>query len=211
MTAITVAVVDDHPIVRDALRAFLSCQEGICVIGEAATAAAAIELVQHASPDVMVLDLDLPNCSGIDALAPLRKLRRRMAVLIFSAYSEEHYGIRLLRQGAGAFLNKSCALDELVTAIRALAAGRRYVTPALAQLLANDIDPDRRVSHPDLTDREWQVLLKLARGLDTGTIAAQISLSSDTVSMYRRRILDKLELASNADIAYYALKHNLLF
>jgi two-component system invasion response regulator UvrY len=211
MTEITVAVVDDHPIVRDALRVFLSCQEGMCVIGEAATAVAAIDLARHASPDVMVLDLDLPNCSGTDALASLLKLRRKMAVLIFTAYSEAHYGIRLLRQGARAYLSKSCALDELVAAIRALAAGRRYVTPALAQLLANDIDPERRVSHADLTDREWQVLLKLARGVETGMIAAQLSLSSDSVSAYRRRILDKLELTSNADIAYYALKHNLLF
>lgn len=182
----------------------------MCVAGEAPDAASALEMVRSQRLDVLMLDLDLPGRSGLDALATLRSKAPDVAVLVFTGYPAERYAVKLLQLGAKAYLQKTCELAELLAAIRSLGAGQRYLTPQISELLALQFDPRARQPHAGLTDRELQVLLKLARGLRTEKIADHLALSVKTVSTYRSRLLSKLELGSNNDLTYYALKHQLL-
>jgi DNA-binding NarL/FixJ family response regulator len=207
---VSVGVVDDHPIVRAGLVDFLSGESGIHVAGQASDAAGALELVRTTPLDVLMLDLDLPGRSGLDILAMLRSKVPDLAVLVFTGYPADRYAVKLLQQGAKAYLQKTCELGELITALRTLAAGRRYLTPAVSDLIAGQFEKHSRPAHADLTDRELQVLLKLARGVRTEKIADHLALSVKTISAYRARLLSKLELGSNNDLTYYALKHQLL-
>lgn len=207
---IDVGIVDDHPIVRSGLREFLGGQPGIQVRTEAANIAEILAHLRVKAPDVLLLDLGLPGRSGLDALALLRAKAPRMAVLVYSGYPEEQYAVELMRQGASAYLHKSCGLEELAVAIRVIASGRRYLTPSVVEQLASAIERPVELPHAQLTDRELQVLLKLARGTRLLEIARQLALSMKTVSFYRTRVLSKLDLASNGDLTYYALKHRLL-
>lgn len=202
---IDVGIVDDHPIVRSGLREFLGTQPGIRIKGVASSIAELLTQLR-----VQGLDLGLPGRSGLDSLAMILSKAPRTAVLIYSGFPEDQYGIELMRQGARAYLHKSCDLEELPLAIRALAAGRRYLTPSLMDRLASQIERPLGEPHGQLTDRELQVLLKLARGVRLTDIAEQLALSIKTVSFYRTRVLSKLDLASNGDLTYYALKHRLL-
>jgi two-component system invasion response regulator UvrY len=207
---LSVGLVDDHPVVRAGLSELLSCEEGIRIAGEAGDAIGALDLVRTKQIDVLVLDLDMPGRSGLDMLSMLRSKAPRAAVLIFTGYPAEQYAVKMLQQGARAYLQKSCELAELPRAIRALGEGRRYLTPAISELLAQQFDVRNQPPHADLTERELQVLLKLARGVRTEKVADQLALSVKTISTYRARLLAKLELNSNNDLTYYALKHQLL-
>lgn len=208
--AVSVGVVDDHPIVRAGLAEFLACEDGIRVAGQAGDAVGALELVRKQRLDVLMLDLDMPGRSGLDMLAMLRSKAPQLAVLIFTGYPAEKYAVKLLQQGAKAYLQKTCDLAELPVAIRTLGDGRRYLTPAISELLAQQFDARNHPPHANLTDRELQVLLKLARGVRTEKIADHLALSVKTISTYRARLLAKLDLDSNNDLTYYALKHQLL-
>jgi len=205
-----VGLVDDHPIVRAGLSELLSGEDGIHIAGEACDATGALELVRTQQLDVLVLDLDMPGRSGLDMLSMLRSKAPRAAILIFTGYPAEQYAVKMLQQGAKAYLEKSCELAELPRAIRALGEGRRYLTPAISELLARQFEAGNQPSSVELTDRELQVLLKLARGVRTEKVADQLALSVKTISAYRARLLAKLELSSNNDLTYYALKHRLL-
>ncbi|MGJ7492908.1 response regulator [Variovorax sp. ZT4R33] len=207
---VSVGVVDDHPIVRAGLADLLSYEDGIHVAGEAGDAVGALDLVRNRRLDVLMLDLDLPGRSGLDMLAMLRSKAPQVAVLVFTGYPAEKYAVKLLQQGAKAYLQKTCDLAELPVAIRTLGAGRRYLTPTVSELLAQQFDARNHPPHAGLTDRELQVLLKLARGVRTEKIADHLALSVKTISTYRARLLAKLDLDSNNDLTYYALKHQLL-
>lgn len=207
---ISVGVVDDHPIVRAGLVELLSGEHDIHVAGAAADAMGALEMLRTERLNVLMLDLDMPGRSGLDVLAMLRSKAPEVAVLVFTGYPAERYAVKLLQQGAKAYLQKTCELDELLTAIRTLATGQRHLTPAISELLASQLDQRVRPPHANLTDRELQVLLKLARGVRVEKIADYLALSVKTVSTYRSRLLFKLELGSNNDLTYYALKHQLL-
>lgn len=208
--AIAVGVVDDHPIVRAGLLDCLSYEDDIVVAGVAADAAGAVELLRTLRLDVLMLDLGMPGRSGLDLLGTLRTQAPDVAVLVFTSYPAERYATKVLHQGARAYLQKTCDLAELPVAIRALAAGHRHLTPAVAELLALQLDPRARRADAGLTDRELQVLLKLAQGVRTEKIADHLAISVKTVSTYRSRLLAKLELGSNNELTYYALKQNLL-
>ena len=207
---ISVGVVDDHPIVRAGIVEFLSCEDDIHVAGEAADSVGAVDMVRTLALDVLILDLDMPGRSGLDVLAMLRSKAPGVAVLVFTGYPAEGYAVKLLQQGAKAYLQKTCDLTELLSAIRTLSTGQRHLTPQISELLALQFDQRSRPPHAGLTDRELQVLLKLARGVRTEKIADHLALSVKTVSTYRSRLLSKLELGSNNDLTYYALKHQLL-
>jgi len=208
---IRVAIVDDHAIVRTGLRQFLGEQENISVTGEAASGHEALALVRNSAIDVLIMDISMPGQSGIDVLASIRAHAPAVAVLILSAYPEAHYATSLLRQGASGYLNKECEPEEIVAAVRALARGKRYITANVAELLADQMqDNDDRPAHEKLSDREFQVFLRLARGESIGDIAETLSLSVKTVSTYRTRTLEKFGLSSNSDLTYYALKHGLI-
>jgi len=208
---IRVGIVDDHAIVRTGLRQYLSEQVDLRVIGEAAGGREALKLVQGGEVDVLLMDLSMPGQSGIDALAAIKARFPDLAVLVLSGFPEAHYATTLLRQGAAGYLNKECDPEEIVRAIRTVALGRRYITPAVGELLADGLGgAGDGPAHDQLSERELQVFLHLAKGETVGQIADSLCISVKTVSTYRTRVLDKLKLQTNSDLTYYAVKHGLI-
>ena len=209
---INIGIVDDHSIVRTGLRQFFSEQVDLRVVGEAASGRDAIDLVRNRPDiDVLVLDLSMPGQSGIDAMRMIRAKAPDIGILVLSGYPEEHYALNVIRQGASGYLNKECDPMEILHAIRTISLGRRYISPQVSQLLAQQLDRKKDLeAHEDLSQREFQVFLKLAKGETSGDIAQSLSLSVKTVSTYRTRVLEKMNLASNSDLTYYAVKHKLI-
>ncbi len=208
---IRIAIVDDHAIVRTGLRQFLSEQVDFQVTGEAANGKDALELARRDDVDVLLLDISMPGQGGVDALAAIKARRPELPVLILSGFPEAHYATTLLRQGASGYLNKECDPDEIASAIRTVARGRRYITPAVAELLADGVaGAVDKLPHEALSERELQVFLRLAKGETVGHIAESMFLSAKTVSTYRARVLEKLKLETNSDLTYYALKNGLI-
>jgi DNA-binding NarL/FixJ family response regulator len=208
---VKVGIVDDHSIVRSGLRQFLSEMVDLRVVGEAASGREAIDLVRTTEMDVIIMDLSMPGQSGIDALAMIRAKAPDVGILILSGYPEEQYAVNLIRQGASGYLNKECEPMEIVNAIRTIALGRRYISPSVAELIAQQLNrKEGSAAHDLLSEREFQVFLKLAKGETAGDIAEALSLSVKTVSTYRTRLMEKMGLASNSDLTYYALKNKLI-
>jgi two-component system invasion response regulator UvrY len=208
---IKIAIVDDHALVRAGLRQYLSEQVDLQVIAEAANGRDALDIVRKGLVDVLVMDLSMPEQSGVDALAAIRARAPELPVLILSGFPETHYATTLLRQGASGYLNKECEPEEIVTAIRTVARGRKYITPAVAELLADNLGGNAdKPLHEQLSEREFQVFLRLAKGETIGHMADSLSLSVKTVSTYRTRVMEKMKLESNSDLTYYALKNGLI-
>jgi DNA-binding NarL/FixJ family response regulator len=208
---VKVAIVDDHAIVRAGLKQFLSEMVDLRIVGEAASGREAIDLVRNTEIDVLIMDLSMPGQSGIDALAMIRAKAPDVGILILSGYPEEQYAVNLIRQGASGYLNKECEPMEIVNAIRTIALGRRYISPSVAELIAQQLNrKEGTAAHDLLSEREFQVFLKLAKGETAGEIAQALSLSVKTVSTYRTRLMEKMGLQSNSDLTYYALKNKLI-
>jgi two-component system invasion response regulator UvrY len=208
---IRVAIVDDHAIVRTGLRQFLSEQTDLRVTGEASNGREALDIVRQGEVDVILMDLSMPDHGGVDALAAIKAREPDLPVLILSGFPEAHYATTLLRQGASGYLNKECDPQEIATAIRTVFRGRKYITPAVAELLADSLGGDQnKLPHELLSERELQVFLRLAKGETIGHMADSMSLSIKTVSTYRTRVMEKLKLSSNSDLTYYALKNGLI-
>jgi two-component system, NarL family, invasion response regulator UvrY len=208
---IRIAIVDDHPLVRVGLRQFLSEHVDMRVVAECTNAREAMDVVRQEAADVILLDISMPGQSGVDALQAIRARAPKLAVLILSSFPEEHYAVTLLRQGASGYLAKDCEPEEIARAIRTVALGRRYVTASMAERLAGGLaGPLPRAAHEQLSDREFQVFLRLARGETIGHVAKSLSLSVKTVSTYRTRVMEKMGLQSNSDLTYYGLKNGLL-
>ena len=208
---VKIGIVDDHAIVRAGLKQFLSEMVDMRVVGEAASGREAIDLVRTTELDVIIMDLSMPGQSGIDALAMIRAKAPDVGILILSGYPEEQYAVNLIRQGASGYLNKECEPMEIVNAIRTIALGRRYISPSVAELIAQQLNrKEGSAAHDLLSEREFQVFLKLAKGETAGDIASALSLSVKTVSTYRTRLMEKMGLASNSDLTYYALKNKLI-
>ena len=208
---VKVGIVDDHAIVRAGLKQFLSEMVDLRVVGEASSGREAIDLVRTTELDVIIMDLSMPGQSGIDALAMIRAKAPDVGILILSGYPEEQYAVNLIRQGASGYLNKECEPMEIVNAIRTIALGRRYISPSVAELIAQQLNrKEGAAAHELLSEREFQVFLKLAKGETAGEIAQALSLSVKTVSTYRTRLMEKMGLQSNSDLTYYALKNKLI-
>ncbi len=208
---IRIAIIDDHAIVRAGLRQFLAEHEDLAVVAEAASGREALDIVRKAEVDVIVMDISMPGQSGIDALAAIRARAPTLPVLILSGFPEAHYATALLRQGASGYLNKECDPQEIVRAIRTVHRGRKYITAGVAERLAEGLGGGGdKPLHEQLSERELQVFLRLARGETVGHIAEGMSLSVKTVSTYRTRVMEKMQLASNSDLTYYALKTGLI-
>jgi DNA-binding NarL/FixJ family response regulator len=208
---IRIAIVDDHAMVRAGLRQFFSDQVDFRVVAEAANGRDAMDLVRAGGIDVIVMDLAMPGQSGVDTLAAIKAREPGLPVLILSGFAEEHYATTLLRQGASGYLNKDCDPEEIVKAIRTVARGRKYISAGVAERLADGLDGSSdQPAHEHLSERELQVFLRLARGETIGHMAESMSLSVKTVSTYRTRVMDKMGLASNSDLTYYALKNGLI-
>jgi DNA-binding NarL/FixJ family response regulator len=208
---IRVGIVDDHAILRLGLSDFLSKQADLCVVGEAASGNAAIDLVHTTAMDVLLLDLSMPGKSGTDVLATIHAGAPDMGILVLSAYPEEYFSTNLLLQGVRGYLNKMCAPEEIITALRVVAQGKRYISARTAELLVQQLNRKHEgPAHEQLSKREFQVFLGLARGLTVGEVAQALSLSVKTVSTYRTRLMEKIGLRSNNDLTYYALKNHLI-
>lgn len=208
---IRVMIADDHAIVRQGLKQILSDTEDINVTGEAETGFQAIKIVRQHNFDVLLLDISLPDRNGIDVLKQIRKDKPDLAVLMLSMHNEHEFAIRALKAGAAGYLNKQSAPAQLVVAIRQVASGNKYVSPAVAQELANTINSDSdQPLHAILSDREFQTLCLIANGKTLSDISNEMFLSPKTVSVYRARILEKLKLSNNSELIRYAIKNNLV-
>jgi DNA-binding NarL/FixJ family response regulator len=208
---IRIAIVDDHAMVRAGLRQFFADQPDFTVVAEAANGREAVDIVRKGEVDVIVMDIAMPDQSGVDALAAIRARAPDLPVLILSGYPEEHYATTLLRQGASGYLNKDCDPEEIVKAIRTVHRGRKYITAGVAERLADGLaGSGDKLPHEELSERELQVFLRLAKGETVGYMAQSMSLSVKTISTYRTRVMEKMHLASNSDLTYYALKNGLI-
>ncbi len=208
---IRIAIVDDHAVVRAGLRQFLSDQIDISVVAEAGNGREAMNIVRAGAVDVILMDISMPDQSGVDALIAIKARAPDLPVLILSGFPEAHYATTLLRQGASGYLNKDCDPEDIVMAIRTVARGRKYITPGVAELMADSLTRGgEKALHENLSDRELQVFLRLAQGQTIGDLAVSMSLSVKTVSTYRTRVMEKMSLASNSDLTYYALKNGLM-
>jgi DNA-binding NarL/FixJ family response regulator len=208
---IRLAIADDHAIVRRGMRQIVSEARDIEVVGEAADGGELAALLRTRECDVLLLDIAMPGRNGIEILKSLRERHPRLRVLVLSMYGEEQYGVRALRAGAAGYLTKASAPEKLLEAIRQVAAGRRYITPRLAECLAERLaEPEAGLPHERLSDREFETLRLLASGRKLSEVATELALSPKTVSVYRARVLEKLGLRTNAELARYALEHRLL-
>jgi len=208
---IQVLIVDDHTILRRGLSQIISETEDMEVSGEAESGAQAIKLARAQPFDVVLLDISMPDRNGLDTLKQLKKEKPKLAVLMLSMHPEEHYAMRALKAGASGYLTKQSAPALLVTAIRQVASGRKYVSAELAEELAGTVgDGPGRPRHETLSDREYETLRLMASGKTVTEIAVEMSLSVKTVSVYRARLLEKMQLKNNAELTYYALKHKLV-
>jgi two-component system invasion response regulator UvrY len=207
---IRILIVDDHAIVRAGLREFIADQVDMEVTAEATSGGEAVIAVGAADFDVVLLDISMPDQNGVDTLKALRHARPQLPVLILSAHAEQQYAVNLMRAGASGYVNKEAASSQLVAAIRMAVNGRKYVSPSLAQLLANGVSRDASAPvHADLSQREFQVFCRISRGAAVSEIADELDLSVKTVSTYRVRILEKMGMTTNAELTYYAIKNGL--
>ena len=208
---IKVFIADDHAIVREGLKQILAETRDIVVAGEAENGLDAIKLFRKSDCQVMLLDISMPDRSGIEVLKQIKKEKPELAVLMLSMHREDQYAIRSLEAGAAGYLTKQSAPRELVTAIRQVAGGLKYISAALAQELANHVGEDHEAPpHDALSDREYQTLTMIASGKTVGMIAKELSLSVKTVSEYRARLLVKMKLKNSAELTHYAIKNQLI-
>ena len=208
---IRVVLCDDHALVRRGIRDTLVEAEDIQVTAEAGSYTELREALRTAACDVLLLDLNMPGRSGLEVLASVRETHPAIHVLVVSMYSEDQYAVRCLRAGAQGYANKASDPGELIGAVRTLVAGRKYLTAEVAQMLAQSVSqPQLEAPHAALSERELQTLLKIASGRRLSEIAEELMLSPKTVSVYRARVLEKLQLGNNAELTVYAIRNNLV-
>jgi two-component system invasion response regulator UvrY len=209
--SIRVFIADDHAIVREGLKQILAEERDISVVGEAETGLDAIKLFRKSRCNVLLLDISLPDRNGIEVLKQIKDDKPELAVLMLSMHREDQYAIRSLKAGAAGYLTKQSAPRELVGAIRQVAAGQRYVSAQLAQVLASQLGEDHdKPVHDTLSDREYQTLMMIASGKTVSEIARELSLSVKTISEYRSRLLAKMNLKTSAELTHYAIRNQLI-
>jgi two-component system, NarL family, invasion response regulator UvrY len=208
---IRVIVADDHAVVRRGMLQVMQEASDMIGVGEAGSAPEVLQLLQGRDCDVLVLDIAMPGGGGLEVLAQLQTLKPHLPVLMLSMYPEKQYAVRALKAGASGYLTKESAPGELIAAIRKVARGERYITPSLAEKLAALVwGGSGQGLHEPLSDREYQVMCLLGSGKTVTEIAAELSLSVKTISTYRTRILEKLNLRNTAEIIHYAMEHGLV-
>ena len=209
--SIKVFITDDHDVVRQGIKTIISDTSDLSVVGEAENGEVALEKLRNLDVDVVIMDYDMPKKNGLDALAELKTFRPKLPVIILSVFPEDHYGIRFLKAGASGYLGKSNVTQQLVEAIRRVANGGKYISPTLADKLVSGLNKNSdNLPHENLTDREFQVFHLIATGKRLKAIAEELHLSVNTVSTYRSRILEKMEMENNADMIHYAIKNDLI-
>ena len=208
---IKILIADDHTIFREGLKHILAEYPDLVVADEANNGQEVLDKIWKDNYDMVLLDITMPGMTGLEVLKQLKNDKPKLPVLILSMHPEEQYAIRVLRAGASGYLTKESAPDELITAIRKISQGRKYITSSLAERLASEVDPDsEKPLHEILSDREYQVLRMIAAGKTAKHIAKELSLSIKTVSTYRARIMEKMKMKTNAEVMHYVIKHQLL-
>ncbi len=205
-----ILIVDDHAIVRAGMRQLLLEDDPDSLITEAGDAAEALHALRATGFDLMLLDIALPGKNGIDLLKQVKNEWPRLPVLILSMYPEDQYAVRALRAGASGYMTKESAPEQLVDAIHRVSRGGRYISPAVAEILAFELDAvTDKPPHTCLSDREYEVMCLIASGKTVSHIAEELHLSVKTISTYRVRILEKMKMKNNAELTHYAIKHEL--
>ena len=208
--SIKVLVADDHEIVRQGLKTIISEHSDLSIAGEAENGNQVLKILKKTKVDVVLLDFDMPEKNGLDTLIELKALYPKLPVMILSIFPEDHYGTRFLKAGASGYLQKSSATDQLIDAIRKVFNGGKYISSALTDKLVTGLNKDKeQFLHESLTDREFQVFRLLATGKKLKEMADELCLSINTISTYRSRILQKMDLISNADVIRYAIENGL--
>lgn len=208
--SLKVILIDDHNLVRSGLKQILSEDQGIEVIGEGENGQDAMELIKNPEVEAVVLDISLQGKSGLEVLIDIKRELPKLPVLILSMHPEEQFATRTLRAGASGYLTKESAPEELITALKIISTGRKYVSRSVAEILAVDIEGRYLQSHKNLSNREFQVFCKLASGKIVTEVANELFLSVKTISTYRARILEKMEMRNNAELTFYAVQNQLV-
>ena len=211
--ALKIVLADDHAVVRQGVKQILMESFPKASFGEAQNAHELLQLILRDRWDIVVLDLSMQGGNALDALKQIKHEQPELPVLILSTYPEDQYAVRTLRAGASGYLNKECAPEELVQALRRILQGRKYISASVGEELELELHrrgSDERPLHADLSDREYQVLCMLASGKKIGEIATELALSPKTVSTYRARVLEKMHMQTNAELAQYARQHSLI-
>jgi DNA-binding NarL/FixJ family response regulator len=208
---IRILIADDHNIVRQGLTTILEKSHKTKIVASCNNGTDALNWLRNNNCDVALIDVSMPGMNGIDLLKLLRKEKPKLPVLILSSYPEDQYAVRLIKAGAAGYLNKECAPDEVVGAVHTVLDGKKYISAAVAELLAKEVGiPDGKLPHETLSNREYQILLLLASGKTVGEIADILKLSTKTISTYRSRILEKMHLSNNAELMRYAVDKQLM-
>ena len=207
---IKVIIVDDHPVVLRGLKQIIEDEPDMEVVGEARNARECFSLVRKTDCDLVVLDINLPDRSGIDVLNQLKYEKPNLPILILSVLPEDQYALRLIKAGASGYLMKESALTDLVKAIRKVSSGGKYVSASLAEKMIFQSDSSEKPSHESLSNREFQILCMIAQGKSLKSIAGELCVSEKTVSTYRSRIMEKMKMSNNSDLIRYALEHHLV-
>jgi DNA-binding NarL/FixJ family response regulator len=203
-------IADEHPILREALKQLLVAAGDLGVVGEAADGYEALQRVRELEFDVLLLDMSMPGKSGVELIKQVKAERPKLRIMILSMHEEHQYAVRAIRAGASGYLTKESAAAQLTAAIRKVAAGGAFITPEVAERLALDAMPNAEGPlHAALSDREFQVFNLLVSGLTVTEIAARLHLSTKTVSTHKARLMEKLQVDSNAELVHYAVKHRL--
>jgi len=208
---IKILIADDHPVVRKGLKEIIEDTPDMMVGDEASNGQETLEKVRKSDFDIVLLDISMPGRSGLDILKELKSEKPELSVLILSIHPEEQYAVRVLKAGASGYLTKESAPEELIAAIKKASIGRKYVSSSLAEKLALYLEiDDEKPLHETLSDREYEVMRKIASGKTITEIAEKLFLSIKTISTYRSRILEKMGMKSNAELTHYALKNRLV-
>jgi two-component system invasion response regulator UvrY len=208
---IRILIADDHAIVRKGLKQIVGDDSNMMVIGEASNGEELIKRVRKGDGDVVLLDIAMPGRGGLDILKQLKEENPKLPVLVLSMYPEDQYAVRALKAGAAGYLTKSSAPDELITAIKKISTGQKYVGVSLAEKLAWDLERSTgKPPHESLSDREYQVLCLIASGKTVKIVAEELCLSIKTISTYRVRLLEKMRMKTNSEVTHYAIKNKLV-
>jgi DNA-binding NarL/FixJ family response regulator len=208
---IKILIGDDHSVVRHGVMRSLAMKFPEAVFGEASNAADVLRLVEEEKWDLIILDISMPGRNGLETLKEIKEYHPEIPVIIFSMYPEDQFAVRAIKSGASAYLTKDISSKELAEAIKKILSGERYLSPSIADLITIELrDNHKGTGHELLSDREYQVFLLLAKGNNVSAVALELSLSVKTISVYRGNILKKMNLKNNAEITYYAFKHNLV-
>ncbi len=208
---IKVIIADDHAVVRKGINQILDDVQDINITGEASNGNELISKIIREDYDVVILDISMPGRDGLDVLKEIKSIKPKLPVLIFTIYPEDQFALRILKAGASGYINKEEEPEIIIEAIRRLNEGRRFISDDVAEMLASKLGKRQdKLIHETLSDREFQVMSLIASGLTVSQIARKLSLSTNTVSTYRNRILEKMRMKTNAEVTHYAIKNNLV-